>query len=168
MKNDHEKLAEMIKDITFTMMTTIGETGQLHTRPMATMDFGNVQAFDGNLWFFTRKDSLKVHDIVEDKEVSLAYSHPTSQRYVAVNGLATVVSDQNKMRELWTPTLKAWFPEGLADPQIALIKVTVESAEIWDSPPGAVVKLVGMAKAMLTGKPYDNNLGEHRQIGRSH
>lgn len=167
MNTDHQKLAEMIKDINFTMMTNIGENGQLHTRPMATMNFGSVEEFDGNLWFFTRKDSLKVHDIVEDKEVSLAYSHPTSQRYVAVNGFASVVNDKNKMAQLWSPTLKAWFPEGLEDPQIALIKVTVEGAEIWDSPPGAVVKLVGMAKAMLTGQPYDN-AGDHRQIGRAH
>lgn len=167
MKTDHEKLAEMIKDINFTMMTTIGESGQLHTRPMATMDFGSIKAFDGNLWFFTRKDSLKVHDIVEDKEVSLAYSQPSSQRYVAVNGYASIVNDQIKMTELWTPTLKAWFPEGLADPQIALIKITVVGAEIWDSAPGSVVKLVGMAKAMLSGKPYQN-VGDHRQIGRTH
>lgn len=167
MQTDHEKLASMIKDINFTMLTTIGENGHLHTRPMATMDFGSVEQFDGNLWFFTRKDSLKVHDIVEDKEVSLAYSHPTTQRYVAVNGFASVVMDKTKMAELWTPTLKAWFPEGLEDPEIALIKVTVEGAEIWDSAPSTVVKLVGMAKAILTGQPYEK-AGDHRQMGRIH
>lgn len=167
MKTDHEKLAEMIKDIKFAMLTTIGEKGQLHTRPMATMDFGSVDEFDGELWFFTHKDSLKVHDINVDKEVSLAYAHPTSQRYIAINGVASIERNKSKMDELWTPALKAWFPEGLNDPQLALIRVSVENAEIWDSPPGTVIKLAGMAKAMLTGKPFDQ-AGEHRQFGKNH
>ena len=77
--------------------------------------------------------------------------------------LSKVSFDKNKMAELWTPTLKAWFPEGLEDPELALIKVEVERAEIWDSPPSKVVKLVGMAKAMMTGKPY-TEAGDHRQI----
>lgn len=167
MKTDHEKLASMIKDINFTMLTTIGENGHLHSRPMATLDFGSVEDFDGSLWFFTRRDSLKVHDINEEKEVSLAYSNPESQRYVAVSGLASVVEDKKKIEELWTADMKAWFPEGINDPQIALIKVTVEGAEIWDSPPSTVVKLAGMAKAALTGKPYDHSQ-DHTTIGRTH
>jgi len=80
-----------------------------------------------------------------------------------VQGVATVSRDKDKMTQLWTPTLKAWFPEGLEDPEIALIRVEVGSAEIWDSPPSKVVRLVGMAKAMMTGKPYDN-AGDHRQM----
>lgn len=167
MKTDHEKLAEMIKDITFTMMTTIGESGQLHSRPMATMDFGSVTDFDGNLWFFTHKESLKVHDIEVDKEVSLTYSHPTLQRYAAVHGLASVEMDKEKMKQLWSPSLTAWFPEGLSDPQLALIKVTVEGAEIWDSLRGKVVKLIGMAKSVLTAKSAET-IVDHRQMGRIH
>lgn len=163
MQNDFEKLASMIKDIQFTMMTTVDSRGQLHSRPMATMAFDKDHPFAGELWFFTRKDSLKVYEIEDEKEVNLAYANPSSQRYVSVTGMASVEFDREQMKELWTPTLKAWFPEGLEDPELALIKVSVTSAEIWDSPPSKVVKLAGMAKAMLTGKPYDN-VGDHRHI----
>ncbi len=165
MKTDYEKLAEMIQDIQFTMMTTL-DNGKMHSRPMATMKLD--KNFDGTLWFFTRLDAPKVHEIEEEKDVSLAYSEPASQRYTAVYGVATISRDKAKMKELWTPPLKAWFPEGLEDPQLTLIRVDVESAEIWDSPPSKVVKLVGMAKAMMTGKPYDH-AGDHRQMNlKSH
>lgn len=163
MKTDHEKLASMINDIQFTMMTTIDSHGKMHSRPMATMKLENVTHFQGTLWFFTRKDSIKVHEIEEDKEVSLSYAEPSSQRYVAIAGFASVELDKEKMKELWTPTLKAWFPDGLEDPELSLIRVHVDNAEIWDSPPSKVVKLVGMARAIMTGSPIDN-VGDHRQI----
>lgn len=63
---------------------------------------------------------------------------------------------------IWNPLYKAWFPEGLEDPALGLLKVTVEKAEYWDSPGSAVVHLIGFAKAMLTGKPYSG--GKHEKL----
>jgi general stress protein 26 len=163
---DYMKLAEVIKDIKFTMMTTIGPNGKLHTRPMATLEF-KVEDFDGTLWFFTRIDTLKVHDILEDKEILLSYADPEGQRYVVINGLASIVHDKSKIAELWTPALKAWFPKGLKDEEIALIKVEVYFAEVWEAPPSKVVHAIGMAKAMITGKPYDQRANS-QQIDLKH
>ena len=42
------------------------------------------------------------------------------------------MDDPAKARELWSPFLKAWFPQGLDDPDLVLIRVEVESAEFWD------------------------------------
>lgn len=167
-KNDHERLRDTIKDIQFTMMTTIDSQGKMHSRPMATMAFDDVNDFEGVLWFFTKKDSVKVHEIELDKEVNLSYADPGSQRYVSVSGFASIEADKLRMMQFWKPTLKAWFPEGLDDPQLTLIKVEVDSAEIWDSPPSKVVKLVGIAKSMMTGKPYEDPKIESHHLGRSH
>lgn len=150
-----EKLAEMIKDIKFTMMTTIDHEGRMHSRPMATMKINDIHHFDGNLWFFTKIDSTKVYEIDDDHEVNLAYANPDKQQYISVTGTGIILKDQSKMQELWIPTLKAWFPEGLEDPQLALIKVKVDFAELWDTPPSKVVQIFGMAKSLVTGKPYD-------------
>jgi general stress protein 26 len=168
MQEEFEKLAEMIKDINFTMMTTIDGSGKLHSRPMATMTFDKSSDFQGTLWFFTKMDSFKVHNIEEDKEVNLAYANPDSQRYVSVSGRASIEKDKTKMKELWSPTLLAWFPEGLNDPEIALIKVEVESAEIWDTPPTKVVQIMGVAKSIMTGKPYEQKAQSQHIDLRSH
>lgn len=159
--NDYAKLAFLIKDIKFAMMTTVGINGTIHSRPMGTLE-KNLKNFDGILWFFSRKDSHKNHDIVESHQhVNLAYADPDKQQYVSICGKAFISEDKGKMKELWNPVLKAWFPEGLDDPEISLIGVNVESAEIWDSPPSKVVQLAGFVKSAVTGKPYDQKNHSH-------
>lgn len=154
--NDLHRLVEAIKDINFTMMSTVDVDGSIYSRPMATQLL-DEKSFDGKIWFFTKRDSLKVHNIELDQHVNLAYSKPNDQKYVSVSGKAILSEDKELMKKLWNPMYKAWFPEGLNDPQILLIGVQVESAELWDSPPSKVVQLVGFVKAALTGEPYQSN-----------
>jgi general stress protein 26 len=151
--NDIQRLSDMIKDIKFTMMTTVDENGAIYSRPMATQQI-DESSFDGRLWFFTRKNSFKVHNIEHDQHVNLAYANPDHQKYVSVAGRAILSEDRELMEKLWNPMYKAWFPEGLEDPQILLIGVQVESADLWDTPPSKVVQLAGFIKATVTGQPY--------------
>ncbi len=152
------KLDEMIKEIDFAMLTTVAEDGSLHSRPMSTQR----AEFDGNLWFFTRASAPKVGEIEREHRVNVAYAKPEDQRYVSVSGWATVVRDRAKIEELWSPELKAWFPKGLEDPDVALLRVSVEKAEYWDSPSSAVAHALGFAKALATGQSY--NPGENEKI----
>jgi general stress protein 26 len=152
--NDFEKLSGMIKDIMFTMLTTTSEDGSLHSRPMGTLN-PEPKDFDGTLWFFSKRDSIKNHNIEKEPKVNLAYANPDKHQYVSISGKAFISNDRGKMKDLWTPVLKAWFPEGPEDPEMTLIGVNVESAELWDSPPGKVVQLLGFVKSAVTGKPYE-------------
>lgn len=152
------KLAKLIKDIRIAMLTTTETDGTLRSRPMGTQQI----EFDGDLWFFTGADSGKVNEIQHDQHVNLSYAAPEDNRYVSVSGTAQLVRDQNKVKELWNPLLKAWFPNGPDDPNIALLKIDVQAAEYWDSPSSAVVQVIGFAKAVVTGKPY--NGGENEKL----
>lgn len=152
--NDLTLLASMIKDAKFCMMTTADSNGSLYSRPMANQKI-EVENFNGELWFFTGLNSPKMHEIEEDQHVNLAYSNESKNQYVSISGTARIVEDKQKMKELWSPMLKAWFPEGLEDPNLALICVTSNTAELWDSTSSKVLQLVGYAKAVLTGKPMD-------------
>ncbi len=157
MRSDYEKLGELIKDMRIAMLTTVEPDGTLHTRPLATLQYAN----DGELWFFTSLDSAKVHEIEDDRRASVTYSDTDQNVYVAVSGTAEIVQDRSKAEELWTPMAKAWFPQGLDDPRLALLRVRIERAEYWDSP-GRAAYLFGVAKASVTGKP--TNMGENRKI----
>jgi hypothetical protein len=44
------------------------------------------------------------------------------------------------------------FPQGLDDPHLGLLKVTIEGAEYWDSASTFMVRAVGYVKAAL-GNP---------------
>ena len=155
---DVEKLKKLIKDIKIGMLTTTEQGGWLHSRPMATIEC----EFNGELWFFTRASAPKVDEVEREHHVNISYASEKDHRFASVSGMAQLVRDKAKCAQLWNPLFKAWFPKGLDDPELALLKVTLEKAEYWDTPPGAVVKVVGFAKALLTGKPYEP--GENKKV----
>lgn len=160
-KREIEILKDKIKEIKFAMLTTLEADNEFHTRPMATQQMDA----DGTLWFFTYNDSAKVYEVEKDKKVGLSYADPGSETYVAATGTAEVVRDRNKINELWSDILKAWFPNGKDDPQIALLKITLSHAEYWDRPGGKMVKLFQMAKAYVTGEPDSG--GRNEKLGTS-
>lgn len=143
------KLIDMIKDVDIAMMTTKEDDGSLRSRPMRTQKTNP----DGTLWFFTGYESAKSHEIKDnDSHINLSYSDPDDELYVSVSGRASLSRDKQKIEELWNPTLKAWFPQGKDDPNIGLIKVTIDKAEYWDAPNSTLIQLYGMAKAAITGE----------------
>lgn len=155
-----QHLGKLIHGIQVAMMTTVDTDGSLRSRPMWTHD----QDFDGELWFFTNDHTHKVDEVENDHHVGLAYSDPTRNRYVSVSGRCQLIRDKAKARELWSPALKAWFPQGLDDPNLALLRVTVEKAEYWDTPNSKAVQLVGFVKAVLTGARY--HPGDNQKLDR--
>lgn len=142
------------------MLTSVEPDGSLRSRPMATQQ----TSFAGDLWFFTRASSPKVSEIEEHREVNVSYSDPGASTYVSVSGKAELVRDAAKNKELWSPILKAWFPKGLEDPELALLKVSVEQAEYWDSPASKMVQIAGFVKAIATGHAYKASPGEHAKV----
>ena len=155
-----EKLASLIKDIRFAMLTTVCRDGSLRSRPMATRL--DEEKFDGVLWFFTSANEAKVREIQNDAHVNVTFADPDKNNYVSVSGRATLVRDKVIAKEFWNPFFKAWFPKGLDDPQLALLRVAVEQAEYWDSPNSKLVQLAGFLKAVVTGKQAKG--GETKKI----
>ena len=74
--------------------------------------------------------------------------------YLHLIGEASIVRDLPKMRELYSPTLKTWFPEGLEDPYLTLIKFEAYSGAYWDSPGGALQALVAFGASLITKKAH--------------
>jgi general stress protein 26 len=152
-----KKVNDLIEDVQIAMLTTI-DGGTLRSRPMQTQE----AEFDGDLWFFTSTDTHKTDEIEKDNRVNVAYASPGDNTYVSVSGTASLVNDKEKIEELWNPILKAWFPKGLDDPTLILLKVSVEQAEYWDSTSSTVVQIVGFVKALVTGERADG--GDHGRV----
>lgn len=156
--SDIKKLAELIKGIRFAMLTTVCQDGSLRSRPMTTQDI----EFDGNLWFFTRADAAKVSESKQHAHVSVSFSDPDSSKFVSASGSAELIRDKAKLQEYWKPPYKAFFPEGLDDPELALLKIHVNNAEYWDSASTKLGRAFDFAKAYMTGDP--SQLGHHAKV----
>ena len=153
-----EKLWSMMKDINIAMLTT-EDGSHLRARPMAA----SQSDFDGTLWFFTKVSSHKVVEVGADQRVGVTYADSGKQDYVSLSGTAKLVTDKAAVEEHWSEVLRTWFPKGKDDPDIGLLKVTVDAAEYWDAPNSTMLHAYGYVKAVLTGEPP--HPGENKKVG---
>jgi general stress protein 26 len=159
---DHEeeikKLAALMKGFKFAMLTTVEADGSLHSRPMTTQEV----EFDGDLWFFTAAHAPKVWETDQHRQVNVAFCDPDKNTYVSASGPATLVRDRKKLEEYWKPQYKTFFPKGLEDPELSLLKISVDKAEYWDSPGSAIGRAFNFARAFVSKDA--SKLGDHAKV----
>jgi general stress protein 26 len=153
------RLREIVKAVDICMLTTTDDEGGLRSRPMSN---NRDVEFDGDLWFFTYGSSHKVDEVGRVPQVNASFADVDAQLYASLTGHAEVVRDRAKIEELWKPQLRAWFPEGVDTPDIALLKVTVERAEYWDGSQSFVAHAVGLISSLISGRPAQ--LGENEKL----
>ena len=142
-----KKIAELVKGIHIAMMTTVAKDGTMSSRPMAVQD----KPFDGTIWFLTRSTSEKIDEVEKDQHVTLSFAEPSSSKYLALKGKASVSEDRAKIHELWNPMYKAWFPKGEDDPEIAVLRVEISEGDYWEASSGKLVMMAKYAFAAATG-----------------
>lgn len=153
--SSEQHLWPLVKDIKFAMFTTHHGNSVLHSRPMTTQ---NKEMPDDKLWFFMSIKGGPVQEIVKQAEVNLAYADLAKDTFVSVSGTAQVVDDKPKREALWNKFAEAWFPGGVNDPDLALVRVTVNHAHYWNVRENKLTQLLVMAKAAFTGEKV--SLGE--------
>ncbi len=157
-----ETVAEFIaisKQFHQAMLVTRSADGKLSARPMIIAQFED----DGDLWFATDVHSGKVDDLTADPQVAVTMSGGGS--YVSISGQARVVSDRQKIDELWNESWKVWFPEGKSDPRLTLINVTASQGEYWsNSGIDRFQFLFNAAKAYATGQRPKLDDSHHAKV----
>jgi general stress protein 26 len=156
---DVEKIGQLIKGIKVAMLVTVEQDGSLRGRPMVTQQVD----FDGTLWFFSNEYSGKNNELRADSDVQVSYLDADKNRYVSLTGNADIVHDREKIKELWNPSLNAWFPKGQDDPAISLLRINVNKGEYWDGPSRTMVHLIALAKA-VKGERYKGEGGHHKKV----
>ena len=151
------QLCQLIEHMHLAMLTTVNEEGALVSRPMAPLEM----ASDGSIWFFTDLQTAKVKQL---EALNLAFTDADRGTYVSISGHGEIHTDHARMKRLWTPAAKPWFPDGPDSPNLCLIKVVPEVAEYWDAPHSKMVRMFAMAASVITGKPI--GVGEHDVLNR--
>ena len=150
-EEDVKKFKELIKNVDVCMFTTLDDNYQIHSRPMSTAQVDE----EGNAWFFTNEFSEKINEISRDNVVNLIYADAAKNIYVNVKGTCTVLIDRKKIEELWTPVMKAWFPEGIDDPKLCLVKIITENAYYWNNNSSKMSVYFDMLTAIEKGEKYE-------------
>ena len=158
METNYNKLLNLIEDHNVSMLTTKQNDGLLKSRPMGISEINE----DGSMWFFSNENSCKSNEIEAHPQVNINISDSKKQVYVSISGKASIHKDKEKMKELMNPMVKAWFPDGIDDPTISLIKVQMEKAAYWTNDNNKLTQLFELGKAWATGKQAD--IGEHESV----
>lgn len=136
-------------------LATVDET-RPHLRPMAVTVEEDARA----LYFLTSKDSSKIDQIARCSEVVVAFGDEGSNEYVTFTGQAIVSNDRAKIRELFGVAAKAWWDDA-DDPEIRVIQVSPNHAELWDGPNRLVAATLMLAAAVTGAKPA---IGDHANV----
>lgn len=86
---------------------------------------------DGYVYFFTTKDNGLVQNMQASPRAIATFVSKGHDLFATINGGLEEDQDRAKIDELWNPHVAAWYPGGKDDPQLLLIRLDPESAQIW-------------------------------------
>jgi general stress protein 26 len=147
-----QKIKDLAENIKTCMFCTY-KGDKLHSRPMSAQKIDD----DGNLWFLSDKTSEKNEEILANSKVELFFSEPHDQ-FLTLHGHATILYDRDIIKELFTPIVKVWMPEGEDDPNLSVIKVVPDEGYYWNNKNGKVAAVAKMTVAFITGKTMDDGI----------
>jgi general stress protein 26 len=125
---DNSKMEQIIRSIQIGMLKTLQENGELRSRPMLCADYD----FD-TLWFLIKESRPLIAESMSNRIVSVAFASPEKKIYASVTGLAQLVEDTKLVQKLWRPEMTSWFPGGLNESGLALLRIDIQHIEAWDS-----------------------------------
>lgn len=140
--SDRDTVAKVMRETRIAILTYEDDAGRLVSTPMGTQDFEDPST----VWFVTEADSDKVAAITARPRVNVAYASDAG--WVSLSGTAALNRDSAKLEELWDVSATAFMSGGPEDPNSALLKVTGETAQLWESP-GRVGFLLDMVKGIV-------------------
>ena len=158
MNAEQRELWERIEKVRPAMMTTAESDGAFRSRPMWTQG----DDFHGSLWFFVSDDGPLARELERDPRVGLSYAAPDEDLYVSVSGRAALVQDRAKADELWNTFAQAWFPGGVDDPHLGLLRVEVDQAQYWEDKKPKVLQFAEILVGAVTGRPPKS--GDERKL----
>jgi general stress protein 26 len=101
--------------------------------------------------FLVRRSSRKVAEMRVAPQVTLAYQHPSGDRYIALGGRAGIIEDVAEMRSMWPSHLDAQFPSGFADANMIVIHIDVDRIEVHVR--GLTLEPFGHGRTLLERQP---------------
>jgi general stress protein 26 len=150
-----ERIEGTVKKAQTCFFCTRAATGEsAGVRPMAVREVDET----GNLWFLSADDSHKNREIEAAPEVSLFFQGSPHSDFLHLTGVATILRDQAKIKDLWSPVIKTWFTEGVDDPRITAIKVTPTDGYYWDNQHGNAIAGAKMLVGAALGKTLDDSV----------
>jgi len=81
--------------------------------------------------------------------------------FACFDGTAKIDNDFALIDKLWNSHVEAWFPGGKDDPNLALLRFDIDSAELWETD----MSVSGKLKMLFGGTIKGGEEGSHAVVG---
>lgn len=129
------------------------DSGGQHAEPLtAQLDEDQVDA----LFFFVGKDNR----LAAGGQAMAQFVAKGHDFFACLSGAARIDNDFALIDKLWNKQVEAWFPGGKDDPNLALLRFDIDSAEMWETD----MSLAGKVKMLFGGKIKAGDEGSHAVV----
>lgn len=125
--------------------------GYDHLQPMTH----HGERATATLWFLTRRDTELFESLSAAHSAQLVFASPEQDFYVSMRGELSEKRDERALDTMWNRVSASFYDGGKTDPQLAVLALRLEEAEIWASTGSALVFAWEIAKANLSDGPPD-------------
>ncbi len=129
-----------------------------HSRPMTAL----FEEERSPLWVFTSKDNGIVRKLSAGNRAIATFSSKGHDLFATIHGSLKVHNDRAVIDRLWNPFVAAWY-ESKDDPNLVLLRLDAERAEIWLD--GS--SLVAGVKMLLGVDPKQDYKGKVAEVSLS-
>ena len=152
-QNIAQTFLEKLEASPFVMLGLTG-TGE-HSEPLtAQLD----EDKPNTLYFFTGKDNRAANG----GDAMVQFVSKGHDFFACLHGRVSLDNDQGEIDKLWNKQVEAWFPGGRNDPNLALLRFDIASAEMWESD----ISLSGRVKMLFGGTINPSEEGSHAVVDR--
>lgn len=128
--------------------------GRAHSEPLtAQLDEDQVDT----IFFFAGKDNR----LAGGGDAMAQFVSKGHDFFACLSGRIAQDNDFAMIDKLWNKQVEAWFPGGKDDPNLALLRLNIDSAELWE----ADMSLTGKVKMLFGGRIRPSEEGSHAVVG---
>ena len=146
-----EKFLDKLKSSPFVMIGL--ESDHQHSEPM-TAQIDDDQP--NTLFFFAGRDNR----LAKGGAAMAQFASKGHDFFACLSGSVSHDDNRAQIDKLWNKAAEAYFPQGKEDPNLALLRFDVNSAELWE----AEVSLGGKLKMLFGGTIKADELGSHAVV----
>lgn len=160
MDDRQRQLQTLLENFETAMLVTVDADETMRARPLRIAS----KAERAELWFLSSRESSGTEDIENDFRAAVTMQG--DRRYLSLSGMASVHDDLAKKKELWSATMRPWFPEGVESPDLVAIRFVPVEGEYWDSSGlnGVKYLIEGVTAIVKGGKLQDDDPKRHGTV----
>ena len=127
--------------------------GSSHSEPLtAQLDQDQVDT----LFFFIGKDNR----VAKGGKLMAQFVSKGHDFFACMSGTGRLDNDPALIDKLWDKQVEAWFPGGKQDPNLALLRIDIDSAELWETD----ISVSGRVKMLFGGTITASENGSHAKV----